>query len=50
MERPEDDEIMEQADIASDSTKDLSGMTYQQGVEAALRWVLGEFSDKPMED
>jgi hypothetical protein len=48
--RPDDDEIMEQADKASESTKNLSGMTYQEGVEAALRWVLGEFSDPPMED
>jgi len=26
------------------------GMTYEQGVSAALRWVLGESEDNPMED
>lgn len=26
------------------------GMTYENGVEAALMWVLGDRDDKPMED
>ena len=26
------------------------GMTYEQGVENALRWVMGETESKPMED
>lgn len=26
------------------------GMTYEQGVDAALRWVTGESDDRPMED
>lgn len=50
MKRPTDDEINAQADMAADSEKNLPGMTYQEGVEAALRWVTGEFEDPPMED
>jgi len=26
------------------------GMTYEQGVSAAIRWLLGETDDNPMED
>ncbi len=26
------------------------GMTYEQGVEAAIRWMSGQVEDKPMED
>lgn len=43
-------EIQEQAEMADNSVQNLSGMTYQEGVAAALRWVLGEFEDPPMEE
>lgn len=36
-----EEEIQEMADKASDCTRNLSGMTYQEGVRAALDWVLG---------
>jgi hypothetical protein len=26
------------------------GMSYEQGVDAALRWITGESDDKPMDD
>jgi hypothetical protein len=29
---------------------DVAGMTYEQGVEAALRWVLGEDDSEPIEN
>lgn len=49
-----DDEIEEQISRASDSVARGStrwpGMTYEQGVDAALRWVLGENDEAPMED
>jgi hypothetical protein len=29
---------------------DVSGMTYEEGVSYALRWVLGDSDDKPIEN
>ena len=37
------------AQVAEDSTL-YPAMTYEQGVEAALRWILGETEDPPMEE
>lgn len=31
------------------NTTDVSGMTYEEGVDAALRWVLEETNDLPIE-
>lgn len=47
------DEIEEQISkateiINTDGTK-VPGMSYEQGVDEALRWVLGESSDEPIE-
>lgn len=42
-------EIEEQIDEAVNSTENLSGMTYQQGVEYALAWVIGEIPEAPMD-
>jgi len=28
----------------------VGGMTYEEGVDAALRWVLGETEDEPIEE
>jgi hypothetical protein len=49
-----DDEIDEQMNLAVDSIdagrSKWPGMSYEQGVDAALRWVRGESEDKPMEE
>lgn len=53
MARPTDDEIQDQIDEALDAQSGGSrwpGMSYEQGVEAALRWAVGEDDQKPMED
>ena len=46
---PSDEEIQEQIDAASDHDRSLwRGMTYEDGVMAALRWVLGDEDQPPM--
>ena len=50
MSQPTRAEIEAEANKAQGDTSNLSGMTYQEGVAAALNWVLGEWADKPMED
>jgi hypothetical protein len=48
-----DDEINGQLDLALDGIDNGSkwpGMSYEQGVEAALLWVTGQDDEKPMED
>jgi len=51
---PTADELEEQLVKAIEqNTKGSSrwpGMTYEQGVENALRWAVGEVDEKPMED
>lgn len=51
---PTTDEIEEQLTKAIEQNhKGASrwpGMSYEQGVENALRWATGETDDKPMED
>lgn len=45
-------QIQEMADKATDAIQNprFSGMTYEQGVEAALSWVLGFMDDEsPLE-
>lgn len=32
------------------STSDVPGMTYEEGVDAALRWALGDCDDEPIEN
>jgi hypothetical protein len=44
-----DDQLNKAADGA-DRGSAWPGMSYEQGVEAALRWVTGQTEDKPMED
>lgn len=43
-------EIDEQIDLASDGEFDskYSGMTYEQGVLAAIDWILGKEDEPPM--
>lgn len=50
-----EDEINEQVDRSSKSMSENSngkypGMTYEQGVEAALLWVTGQCDELPMEE
>ena len=41
-------EIREQLDLAEDS--DLFGQSYEDGVKAALEWILGDSEESPFED
>jgi hypothetical protein len=47
-------EIEDQIDKALESKQEspsrLSGMTYEEGVDAALRWVLGDAEYAPMDE
>lgn len=47
-----EDEIQGQIDEANETFYDSrwAGMSYEQGVDAALRWVIGETDEKPMEE
>lgn len=51
---PSLDEMREQENRASDQVMEggskYPAMTYEEGVVAALLWVLGEGDEKPMED
>jgi len=45
--------IRDEVDKASDARNDggkFNGMSYEDGVIAALEWVLGEANETPMED
>jgi hypothetical protein len=46
--RPSAAKIQEQIDLSFD--KDFGGMTYAEGVRAALDWVTGESDEPPMAD
>jgi len=46
--RPSAAKIAEQVELSFD--KDFSGMTYAEGVRAALDWVTGDSDEPPMED
>ena len=37
-------------DWSSNGKTDVSGMTYEEGVESALRWALGEEDSEPIEN
>lgn len=48
--KPTDKEIKQQADHAHDVEMEgtgFSGLSYEEGVYAALEWVLGETEEKP---
>lgn len=49
-----DEQIDEQINAASEQNEEGTtrwpGMTYEQGVDNALRWVTGQSDDVPMED
>lgn len=50
MAEPTKDQIQEQADLAMENPKKFPGMSYSEGVQAALEWVLGITDTPPMED
>lgn len=54
MERPTDKELRDQLDKTEEAVGSgisvLPAMSYEEGVNNALRWVLGETNDEPMED
>ena len=55
MAKPTDKQIEEQWDKASEVAMGAlpsryPGMSYEEGVEAALAWVTGNSDDAPMED
>lgn len=51
---PDDDQINEVlnecADSADSGRSKFPGMSYEQGVEAAIRWMQGDYDTNPMED
>lgn len=53
MAAPDMNEVADQRDIAllsaNEGTTRFPGMTYEEGVAAALTWVLGEEDIKPLE-
>ena len=44
-----DDVLNDAADWEDAGRTDVPGMTYEQGVTAALRWVRGESDESPIE-
>ncbi len=51
--KPTETEMHEQIDAANEAIEQGSkfrGMTYEDGVKAALEWVTGETTTKPMEE
>ena len=47
------EETDEQLNLATEGVDNGSrwpGMSYEQGVEAAIRWMTGQTDDKPMEE
>jgi hypothetical protein len=49
-----DDEVDAQLNLAMESANSgrsrWPGMSYEQGVDAAIRWLIGDVEDPPMED
>lgn len=52
MGRPTDDEIIDQRELAAETAHATKwpAMSYEQGVETALDWVLGNGDEPPMAD
>jgi len=47
------DEMYDQIDIATEkqeSGEGFGGMSYEDGVKAALEWAMGDVDDKPIDD
>jgi hypothetical protein len=45
-----EDQMYKAQSWTSEGNTDVKGMSYEEGVEAALRWVLGEESEEPVEN
>lgn len=43
------EEMHDASDWVMEGRTDVPGMSYEEGVEAALRWVLGDTDDEPIE-
>lgn len=54
MPRPTDEQIQDQIAEAEESVMEGNsqwpGMSYEEGVSAALRWAIGESQDRPMDE
>lgn len=50
MARPTDEQVREQLAKAEENDGKWRGMTHEQGVANALRWVLGDDELAPMEE
>ena len=48
--RSEIDEVLNKAVEGMDSVSKWPGMSYEEGVNAALLWVTGDRDEDPMED
>lgn len=48
--KPTDEEIYEQMDEASTNRGNYFGMSYEDGVIAALEWAVGDTDVKPMDE
>lgn len=44
------EELSQADDVLDSGESKFFGMTYEEGVKAALEWVLGYTNDRPMED
>ena len=44
------DEIAKAEEAIAEGRSRWPGMSYEEGVSAALRWAIGETADRPMED
>lgn len=44
-----DDQLNEAVELVDEGRSAVPGMSYEQGVEAALRWVTGDSDDLPIE-
>ena len=44
------DDVLNKAADGIDNGSKWPGMSYEQGVDAAIRWLTGETEDNPMED
>ena len=45
-----EDQLYKAKNWTSQGATDVSGMTYEDGVEAALNWVLGQQPEEPIEN
>ena len=44
------DDVLNAASEGIEKGSKWRGMSYEQGVEAGIRWLIGDIDDNPMED